>query len=161
MKEMHGAEDLDCSYRNLAESARVCACPEREYPAHVWTLLLAERRSQNMDSASVLSLAPRKVRKPAGKVIPKPSQAIPELPVASTSALSEPNPVAAIPESNDAPVTSSATPIAFEEEPEIDKATLKRQADLLFQVEACLSDWGLSRAQELLERISAAEDGCQ
>ena len=121
-----------------------------------------QRRShsvKNMDS--VLSLAPRKVRKPAGKTIPKPSQAIPELPVASTSALSEPNPVAAIPESIDAPVISSTTPIAVEEEPQVDKATLKRQADLLFEVEACLSDWGLSRAPELLERISAAEDGCQ
>ena len=60
------------------------------------------------------------------------------------------------------PVSAAAEPETPVAAPVVDEAaTARRHADILFAVEACLSDWGLWLRPALLERLVQHEEGCK
>ena len=68
-------------------------------------------------------------------------------------------PAAAVAEPAEPEAPATAPPAAA---PVVDEAaTARRHADILFAVEACLSDWGLWLRPALLERLVQHQEGCK
>lgn len=100
-----------------------------------------------MDEALSL-LAPRKVVKKRKMDHPSPSTAAPESnPPISEKIARDPVVVPSVP--TDLPLTAQSDHILSSEE----------ARDLLFEIEAVISDWGLSANSDLLERFTCSDDG--